>query len=108
VYSLEYLESTGRADRHAFHHNVVDYYMILKEDKALFSEQEAWTSYCLAFEIDNLNKRIGLKKMFILGRKKISSYDCNSFDYDSIKDDLISFLCEVKEMLDIKEYKYYL
>jgi hypothetical protein len=113
MYTLEYLASKGRASENEFHKNIVDYYLLYKDDKRVFSERQDWDCYCLMFEIDNLNKEISIKKTFVFTVSNseiksfgiVSSYNCRDDDYYTIKEELITYIEEVKIMLDILEYK---
>lgn len=107
MYTLEFLISKGRASEHQFHHNIVDYYLLYKDNKRVFSEKQDWADYCLALEIDNLNKEILIKKIFcfIASNPMASCYDTRISDYWTIKDDLFAYIEEVKDMLDILDYK---
>lgn len=107
MYTLEYLKSTGRSSEHCYHKNVVDSYLLYKDNEKIFSEKLDWDDYCLLLEIDNLNKTISVKKSFCYTVKNPTSgyYCCSDLDYCSIKDDLILYIEEVKAMLDILDYK---
>lgn len=107
MYTLEYIKSKGRAGRHIYHKDIIDYYLLLKDNKRVFSENFEWSDHCLALEIDNLNKEILIKKIFcyIASNPMVSCYDTKISDYWNIKDDLFAYLEEVKIMLDIPEYK---
>ena len=107
MYTLEFLKSKGRASRHQFHHDIIDYYLLLKDNKRIFSENHEWADYCLALEIDNLNKDILIKKIFcfIASNPIASCYDARTSDYHTIEDDLFAYIEEVKCMLDILDYK---
>ena len=107
MYTLEYIKSLGRASRHMYHKDIVDYYLLLKDNKRVFSEKQDWTDYCLALEIDNLNKEIQIKKIFcfIASNPMASCYDARISDYLNTKDDLFAYIEEVKDMLDILDYK---
>ena len=107
MYTLEYIKSKGRASEHMYHKDIVDYYLLLKDNKGVFSEKQEWTDYCLALEIDNLNKEIQIKKIFLLiaSNPLASCYDTRISDYWTIKDDLFAYIEEVKDMLDILDYK---
>ena len=107
MYTLEYIKSKGRASKHMFHKDIVDYYLLLKDNKRVFSENYEWADYCLALEIDNLNKEILIKKIFyfIASNPMASCYDSRISDYWTIKDDLFAYIEEVKDMLDILDYK---
>lgn len=113
MYSLEYLASKGRASEHQFHKNIVDYYLLYKDAKRVFSERQDWDCYCLMLEIDNLNKDISIKKTFTFTTLNsetkslgiVSCYNCRDDDYCTIKEELIVYLEEVKIMLDLLEYK---
>ena len=43
MYTLEFLYSKGRADRHVFHNDIVDIYTIYKDGEKIPSEQ--WPDY---------------------------------------------------------------
>lgn len=106
MYTLEFLYSKGRADRHVFHNDIVDIYTIYKDGKTIFSEE--WNDYFLALEIDNLDKAIYIKKMFFVSITdviRIHCYDCRLEDYASIRDELVNFIDNVQTMLDILDYK---
>ena len=106
MYTLEYLYSKGRAGRHTFHPDIVDFYTIYKDGNKVSSEQ--WNDYFLALEIDNLNKAIYIKKMFLISVAdiiRVHCYDCSLDDYASFRDELASFIDNVKTMLDILDYK---
>ena len=107
MYTLEYIKSKGRASEHMYHKDIIDYYLLLKENKKIFSEKLDWDDYCLLLEIDNLNKKISITKSFSYTVKHPDSgcYLCNNLDYCSIKDNLILYIDEVKNMLDILDYK---
>ena len=107
MYTLEYIKSKGRASEHMYHKDIVDYYLLLKDNKRVFSEKQDWTDYCLALEIDNLNKEILIKKIFcfIASNPMASCYDTRISDYWTIKDDLFAYIEEVKDMLDILDYQ---
>lgn len=107
MYTLEYIKSKGRASEHMYHKDIVDYYLLFKDNKRVFSEKQDWTDYCLALEIDNLNKEILIKKIFcfIASNPTASCYDTNTSDYLTIKDNLFAYIEEVKNMLDILDYK---
>ncbi len=106
MFNLEYKNSKGRASRYMYHKDIVDYYLLLNDDKRIFSERPDWTDYCLMIEIDNLNKDISIKKsFFISANQEISCYDCRFIDYKSIVNKLYLFLEEVKIMLDIEDYR---
>lgn len=107
MYTLEYIKSKGRASEHVFHKDIVDYYLLLKDNKRVFSVNFEWKDYCLALEIDNLNKEILIKKIFcfIASNPIASCYDARFSDYCTIKDDLLAYIEEVKDMLDILDYK---
>jgi hypothetical protein len=106
MYTLEYLYSKGRASRHVFHNDIVDFYTIYKDGYKVPSEQ--WNDYFLALEIDNLNKAIYIKKMFFISVADVIRgycYDCSLDDYADFRDELASFIDNVKTMLDILDYK---
>ena len=106
MYTLEYLYSKGRAGRHTFHPDIIDLYTIYKDGKKIFSEQ--WHDYFLALEIDNLNKTIYIKKMFLISIADVIRgycYDCSLDDYADFRDELASFIDNVQTMLDILDYK---
>jgi hypothetical protein len=103
VYTLEYLCSEGRASEHAFHHDVVDFYIIYKDGEKVFSEK--WEDYFLTLEIDNLNKTIYIKKVFFIYNNRVSRYDCRLDDYVSFRDELASFIDNMQVALDILDYK---
>lgn len=106
MYTLEYLYSKGRADRHVFHDDIVDIYTIYKNGEKIPSED--WPDYFLALEIDNLNKAIYIKKMFFINVNDAIrgyGYDCRLEDYISFKDELVNFIDDVQTMLDILDYK---
>ena len=71
MYTLEYIKSKGRASEHMYHKDIIDYYLLFKDNKKIFSEKLDWDDYCLLLEIDNL----------------------------------ILYIDEVKNMLDILDYK---
>lgn len=112
MYSLEYLTSKGRAGESQFYKNIVDFYLLYKDAKRVFSENKEWDCYCLMLEIDNLNKDISIKKTFafvvtnpeVKEFGAISCYSCRDDDYYTTKEELIAYLKEVKIMLDIPEY----
>jgi hypothetical protein len=106
MYTLEYLYSKGRAGRHTFYDDIVDIYTIYKDGYKVPSEQ--WPDYFLALEIDNLNKAIYIKKMFFISVADVIRgycYDCSLDDYADFRDELASFIDNVKTMLDILDYK---
>lgn len=106
MYTLEYLYSKGRAGRHVFHDDIVDFYIIYKDGEKVSSEQ--WPDYFLGIEIDNLNKTIYVKKLFLINIAdtiRIHCYDCRLEDYNSFRDELASFIDNVQTMLDILDYK---
>ena len=106
MYTLEFLYSKGRADRHVFHKDIVDIYTIYKDGEKIPSEQ--WPDYFLALEIDNLNKTIYVKKLFfvsIADVARVHCYDCRLEDYNSFRDELVNFIYDVQTMLDILDYK---
>ena len=106
MYTLEFLYSKGRADRHVFHNDIVDIYTIYKDGEKIPSEQ--WPDYFLALEIDNLYKTIYVKKLFfvsIADIARIHSYDCRLEDYNSFRDELVYFIYDAQTMLDILDYK---
>ena len=106
MYTLEYLYSKGRSSRHIFHPDIIDLYTIYKDGEKIFSEQ--WNDYFLALEIDNLNKAIYIKKMFLISVTdiiRVHCYDCSLDDYADFRDELASFIDNVKTMLDILDYK---
>ena len=107
MYTLEYLKSTGRASEHCYHKNVIDFYLLYKDNEKIFSEKIDWDDYCLLLEVDNLNKEISIKKSFLYTVKNPNSgcYCCHDLDYCSIKDDLILYIKEVKVMLEIQDYR---
>ena len=111
MYTLEYITSKGRASEYMYHKDIIDYYMIYKDNKRIFCENENWKDYCLLLEIDNLNKDISIKKQFAVFINNIAEvatigcYDCRDFDYMSIKDELLVYMDEIKNMLDILDYK---
>lgn len=106
MYTLEYLYSKGRADRHIFYDDIVDLYTIYKDGEKVASEH--WPDYFLALEIDNLNKTIYVKKMFFVSITdviRIHCYDCRLEDYNSFRNELVNFIYDVQTMLDILDYK---
>ena len=106
MYTLEFLYSKGRADRHVFHKDIVDIYTIYKDGEKIPSEQ--WPDYFLALEIDNLYKTIYVKKLFfvsIADVARVHCYDCRLEDYNSFRDELVNFIYDVQTMLDILDYK---
>ena len=106
MYTLEYLYSKGRAGRHVFHDDIVDFYIIYKDGEKVSSEQ--WPDYFLGIEIDNLNKTIYVKKLFLINIAdtiRVHCYDCRLEDYNSFRDELASFIDNVQTMLDILDYK---
>lgn len=106
MYTLEYLYSKGCADRHVFHNDIVDIYIIYKDGEKVSSED--WPDYFLGLEIDNLNKTIYVKKLFLINIADAIrgyGYDCRLEDYISFKDELVSFIDDVQIMLDILDYK---
>ena len=115
MYTLEYLASKGRAGEHQFYKNIVDYYLLYKDTKRVFSEKQDWDCYCLMLEIDNFNKDISIKKTFVFTISNsenksvplgiVNCYNCKDDDYYTIKEELIAYIEEVKIMLDILEYK---
>ena len=107
MYTLEYIKSKGRASENLYHRDIIDYYLLLKDNKRVFSENPDWTGYCLALEIDNLNKEILIKKIFcvIVSDPMASCYSCSELDYCNMKDDLILYIEKVKVMLDILNYR---
>ena len=107
MYTLEYIKSKGRASEHMFHKDIVDYYLLLKDNKRVFSENHEWADYCLALEIDNLNKEIQIKKIFcfIASNTMVICYDCRISDYWTIREELFEYIEEVKIILDILDYK---
>ena len=107
MYTLEYIKSKGRASEHMYHKDIIDYYLLLKDNKRVFSVNFEWQDYCLALEIDNLNKEIQIKKIFcfIASNPMASCYDARISDYCTIKDDLFAYIEEVKDMLDILDYR---
>ena len=105
MYTLEYLYSKGRADRHVFHDDIVDIYTIYKDGEKILSEQ--WSDYFLGLEIDNLNKTIYVKKMFFVSIAdvlRVHCYDCRLEDYNGFRDELVNFIDDVQTMLDILDY----
>ena len=107
MYTLEYIMSKGRASEHLYHRDIVDFYFIHKNGKRIYSEKQDWSDYCLALEIDNLNKRIYVKKMFFI-LDRISCYDCRISDYWSIRDELDNYINNVQTLLDIRDYEKYI
>ena len=107
MYTLEYIKSKGRASRHMYHKDIIDYYLLLKDNKRVFSEEQDWSDYCLALEIDNLNNEILIKKIFcyIASNPMASCYNARISDYWTIKEELFAYIDEVKNMLDILDYK---
>jgi hypothetical protein len=107
MYTLEYIKSKSRASEHMYHKDIIDYYLLLKDNKRIFSEEQDWLDYCLALEIDNLNKEILIKKIFcfIASNPMASCYNARTSDYCTIQDDLFAYIEEVKDMLDILDYK---
>lgn len=107
MYTLEYIKSKGRASRHMYHKDIIDYYLLLKDNKRVFSEERYWSDHCLALEIDNLNKEILIKKIFCVAASSpmVSCYDAKISDYLIIKEELFAYIDEVKNMLDILDYK---
>lgn len=107
MYTLEYIKSEGRASEHMYHKDIIDYYLLLEDNKRIFSENYEWSDYCLALEIDNLNKEILIKRIFcyVVFNPMASCYDTRISDYWNIKDDLFAYIEEVKDMLDILDYK---
>ena len=106
MYTLEFLYSKGRADRHVFHDDIVDIYTIYKDGERVSSEQ--WPDYFLGLEIDNLNKTIYVKKMFLVSITdviRIHCYDCRLEDYASFRDELVNFIDDTQTILDILDYK---
>lgn len=107
MYTLEYIKSRGKANGRMYHKDIVDYYLLLKDNKRIFSEKQDWSDYCLALEIDNLNGEILIKKIFrcIASNPIESCYSTKISDYQNIKDDLFAYIEEVKDVLDILDYK---
>lgn len=106
MYTLEYLYSKGCAGRHVFYDDIVDFYIIYKDGEKVSSEQ--WPDYFLGIEIDNLNKTIYVKKLFLINIAdtiRVHCYDCRLEDYNSFRDELASFIDNVQTMLDILDYK---
>ena len=59
-------------------------------------------------EIDNLNKTIYVKKLFLISIADTTRgycYDCRLEDYVSFRNELVSFIDNVQIMLDILDYK---
>ena len=104
MYKLEYIESAGCSSEYLYHKNVIDYYLLFKDNRRIYSEDKYWSDHCLALKIDNLNKEVFLKKAFISNVSN-SYYDCRISDCWTIRDDLFVYIEEVKAMLDILDYK---
>ena len=104
MYTLEFIFSKGRASEHLYHRDIVDYYLICKDGKRIYSEKPDWDDYCLVLEIDNLNKGIYIKKAFFI-LDRMSCYDCRLSDYLSIRNELDDYIYNVQVMLDILDYR---
>lgn len=107
MYTLEYIRSKGRASEHMYHKDIVDYYLLLKDNEKVLSEEEDWDEYCLVLEIDNLNKEISIKKTYIftINHPRTGYFSCTISDYCTFKEELFAYIEEVKDMLDILNYK---
>lgn len=107
MYTIEYIKSKGRASEHMYHKDIVDYYLLLKDNERVFSKKENWDKYCFVLEIDNLNKEILIKKTFtfIVNTPFMDRYSCTDSDYWNIKNELFAYIEEVKVILDILDYK---
>lgn len=107
MYTIEYLKSKGRSSEHMYHKDIVDYYLLLKDNERVFSEKEDWDEYCLVLEIDNLNKEIWIKKTYIftINHPRTGYFSCTDLDYYTFKEELLAYIEEVKVILDILDYK---
>ena len=109
MYSLEYKNSTGCASEHSYYHNIVDLYTLYKDNHKVFSENPKWSDYYVVVEINNLEKEIRLLKHggfydtfhddLTIGSYVLRYEDCSSYLIE-----LLSYINEVKQMLDIDNY----
>ncbi len=108
MFNLEFKQSRGCASEHQYHKDIVDIYMLYKDEQKIYSEKKDWTDYCLLLEINNLDKEIRLlKRFFAYSMDDIykGCYQARREDIASIIDDLTIYIEEVKEMLEIQDYR---
>lgn len=108
IFNLEYKQSRGCASEHQYHRDVVDIYIIYKDEQKIYSEKKDWNDYYLLLEINNLDREIRLLKRFFaysLDDIYKGCYQVRCEDIVSIMDDLTIYIEEVKEMLDIQHYQ---
>ena len=110
MFSIEYKQSAGCASEHQYHRNVVDLYILYKDDKKIYSEKPLFHDYYFIIEINNLDKEINMVKhgeiydVIYNNDLERGTYAVRYEDCASIIDDLAIYIEEVKEMLNIQDY----
>ena len=111
MYHIEYNNSKGGADEHDWHEDVVDLYILYKDNKKIFSEKPGWGDYYVVMEINNLEKEISFLKhgaFYDTWHEDLSvgSYELTREDCSSYFEELLNYIYEVRQILDIENYNY--
>lgn len=110
MFSLEFKQSRGCLTETYYARDVIDMYTLFKDGQRIFSEKPDWEDYYLVLNIDNHHKEIWISKKatvydFVTNDFYKGFYSTSENDYNSIKDDIYKYIIEIKEMLDIQDYK---
>ena len=110
MFNLEFKQSRGTITETFYARDVIDMYIIYKDEQKIFSEIPGWEDHYFVLSIDNYHKEIWISKKgvfydylpddFYKGFHSVSDDD-----YGSIKNDIYNYIIEVKEMLDIQDYR---
>lgn len=109
MYHIEYNNSKGSADIYHWYEDVVDLYILYKDNKKVFSEKSGWGDYYIIIEINNLEKEISFLKhgaSYDTWHEDLSvgSYVLTHEDYSSDFEELLNYIYEVRQILDIEHY----
>lgn len=110
MYSLEFKQSRGCITETYYARDVIDMYIIYKDGKRIFSQNGDWADYYLVLNIDNYNKDIRLSKRascydIITNDFYQGSYSVRLSDFINIKEELLDYLNEMKQVLGIEDYE---
>lgn len=111
MFSIEYKQSIGCAGMHNWHKDAVDLYILYKDNEKIYSPRRDWEGYYFIIQINHSDREITMTKRgdiydiifnndYERGRYAIRLEDCEFFI-----DDLLIYIEELKELLNIQEYR---
>lgn len=110
MFSIEYKQSRGAASEYSWYENVIDMYILYRDNEKIYSIRPNWTDYYFLIEINNLDEEITILKHGEIYDKKfecldVGLYSVDNRDYSELdKQMILDYIQDIKIMLDIQNY----